>query len=60
MEVERNPTGAWMAIQEQAVHIEELEAKLAKAMEALRKSAILPFSHAARIALDELEKPNDI
>jgi hypothetical protein len=31
------------------------EAKLAKAVEALRKSAILPFSHAARIALAELE-----
>jgi hypothetical protein len=25
MEVERNPTGAWMAIQEQASHIEQLE-----------------------------------
>ena len=59
MEVQRNPTGAWMAIQEQANRIDELEkrcslyartdrlfveeindlnAKLTKAMEALRET----------------------
>lgn len=59
MEVQRNPTGAWMAIQEQANRIDELEkrcslyartdrlfveeindleAKLAKAMESIKQS----------------------
>jgi len=62
MEVERNPTGAWMAIQEQAVHIEELESKLAKAVEALQRIAFHPCSwrSLARAVLAELEKPNDI
>jgi len=35
MEVQRNPCGAWMAIQEQAYQIEALETKLAKAIEVL-------------------------
>jgi hypothetical protein len=35
-EVERNPCGAWQAIQSQADRIEKLEAKLAKAVEALK------------------------
>jgi len=66
MEVERNPTGAWVAIQEQAVHIEELEDRLTKAVEALRFISQMhgytsrQLSDLARTTLAELEKPNDI
>lgn len=37
MDVEQDPTGAWQAIQKQADRIEELEAKLARAVEALER-----------------------
>ena len=82
MEVQRNPTGAWMAIQEQANRIEELEkrcslyaradrlfveeindleAKLTKAVEALRLISQMhgytsrQLSNIARAVLAELE-----
>ena len=41
MDVKEDPTGAWQAIQKQAARIEELEAKLAKAV---YKSAALVYS----------------
>jgi hypothetical protein len=84
MEVQRNPTGAWMVIQEQAVHIEQLEreqsrlhtqcdglmqaamnngqalilaeAKLAKAMEALRSYTKTSVGFLAKEVLAELDR----
>jgi hypothetical protein len=44
-EVERNPCGAWQAIQSQANRIEELEAKLAKAVEALEAGIVCTTKH---------------
>ena len=41
MEVEQDPTGAYIAIQNQHARIEELEAKLAKAVEALDEAVYL-------------------
>jgi hypothetical protein len=65
-EVERNPCGAWQAIQSQADRIEELEARLAKAVEALQEIAD-PISLAlgainaeiARTTLAELKGETD-
>lgn len=50
MEVERNPHGAWEAIQSQADRIEALKARLAKAVEALRWYAESTHDDAGRRA----------
>ena len=55
MDVEQDPTGAMWAIQKQSARIEELEAKLAKAVEALEWCATADHNIIARSTLAELK-----